>query len=34
MTLLAATGTYTGGGLGTAPNEGAGWTGADLLTVR
>jgi len=27
----AATGNYTGGGLGTAPNEGAGWTGADSV---
>ena len=27
----AATGTYTGGGLGTAPNEGTGWTGADSV---
>ena len=27
----AQTGTYTGGGLGTAPNEGAGWTGADTV---
>jgi hypothetical protein len=27
----AATGTYTGGGLGTAPNEGAGWTGTDAV---
>ena len=27
----AATGTYTGGGLGTAPNEGAGWSGADSV---
>ena len=25
----AQTGTYTGGGLGTAPNEGGAWTGAD-----
>jgi hypothetical protein len=27
----AQTGTYTGGGLGTAPNEGTGWTGADSV---
>jgi len=27
----AATGTYTGGGLGTAPNEGTGWTGTDSV---
>jgi len=27
----AATGTYTGGGLGTAPNEGNAWTGADSV---
>jgi len=27
----AATGTFTGGGLGTAPNEGTGWTGADSV---
>tara|TARA_A100001011_G_scaffold375675_1_gene437452 strand:+ start:628 stop:1557 length:930 start_codon:yes stop_codon:yes gene_type:complete len=27
----AETGTYTGGGLGTAPNEGTGWTGADAV---
>ena len=27
----ASTGTYTGGGLGTAPNEGTGWTGADAV---
>ena len=25
----AATGNFTGGGLGNAPNEGAGWSGAD-----
>jgi hypothetical protein len=27
----AATGTYTGGGLGSAPNEGTGWTGSDSV---
>ena len=27
----AQTGNYTGGGLGNAPNEGAGWTGADSV---
>ena len=27
----AQTGTYTGGGLGTAPNEGNAWTGADSV---
>ena len=27
----AATGTYQGGGLGNAPNEGSGWTGADSV---
>ena len=27
----AQTGTYTGGGLGTAPNEGTAWTGADAV---
>ena len=27
----AATGNYTGGGLGSAPNEGAGWTGTDTV---
>jgi len=27
----AQTGTYTGGGLGTAPNEGGAWTGADSV---
>ena len=27
----AETGTYTGGGLGTAPNEGTGWTGTDSV---
>ena len=27
----AETGTYSGGGLGTAPNEGTGWTGADSV---
>ena len=27
----AQTGNYTGGGLGSAPNEGAGWTGADSV---
>ena len=27
----AGTGTFTGGGLGTAPNEGTGWTGADSV---
>jgi len=27
----AETGTYTGGGLGTAPNEGTGWTGTDSI---
>jgi hypothetical protein len=27
----AETGTFTGGGLGTAPNEGAGYTGADSI---
>ena len=27
----AASGTYPGGGLGTAPNEGTGWTGADSV---
>jgi len=27
----ADTGTYTGGGLGTAPNEGVAWTGADSV---
>ena len=27
----AATGNYTGGGLGNAPNEGAGWTGTDSV---
>ena len=27
----AQTGNYTGGGLGSAPNEGAGWTGADTV---
>tara|TARA_Y100000592_G_scaffold99521_1_gene175856 strand:- start:1190 stop:2122 length:933 start_codon:yes stop_codon:yes gene_type:complete len=27
----ASTGTFTGGGLGTAPNEGTGWTGADSV---
>jgi len=27
----AQTGTYTGGGLGTAPNEGTAWTGADSV---
>jgi hypothetical protein len=27
----AETGTYSGGGLGTAPNEGTGWTGTDSV---
>jgi len=27
----AETGTYTGGGLGSAPNEGTGWTGSDAV---
>ena len=27
----AETGTYTGGGLGSAPNEGTGWTGTDSV---
>jgi hypothetical protein len=27
----AETGTFTGGGLGTAPNEGTGWTGTDSV---
>ena len=27
----AGTGTFTGGGLGTAPNKGTGWTGADSV---
>jgi len=27
----AQSGTYTGGGLGTAPNEGTGWTGTDSV---
>ena len=27
----AETGTYTGGGLGSAPNEGTGWTGSDSV---
>ena len=27
----AATGNFTGGGLGNAPNEGAGWSGADAV---
>ena len=29
----AATGTYAGGGLGSAPNEGQAWTGADSVTI-
>ena len=29
----AQTGTFTGGGLGSAPNEGTGWTGADSVTI-
>lgn len=28
---VAETGTYTGGGLGSAPNEGTGWTGSDAV---
>jgi len=28
---VAETGTYTGGGLGSAPNEGTGWTGSDSV---
>lgn len=28
---VAETGTYTGGGLGSAPNEGTGWTGTDSV---
>jgi len=28
---VAETGTYTGGGLGSAPNEGTGWTGTDSI---
>ena len=28
---ITQTGNYTGGGLGNAPNEGAGWTGADSV---
>ena len=28
----AATGTYTGGGLGTAPNQGVAWTGTDEVS--
>ena len=29
----AQTGTFTGGGLGSAPNEGTGWTGEDSVTI-
>ena len=29
----AQTGTFSGGGLGTAPNEGDAWTGADTVTL-